>query len=66
MATVTKSQNIMIVEADSSDAEAESLARSASCCAYIKGIPPIFRTQAEQEGWFLPYIIVESWEEEVP
>jgi hypothetical protein len=66
MATVTRSQSIMIVEADSTDVDAESLARSSACCAYIKGIPPFYAAQAQAEGWFLPYIIVETWEEEVP
>lgn len=66
MATVTRSQNIMIIDENAEDSYADTTTRSLSCCAYIRGIPPVFAAIAEAEGWTLPHIFTETWEEEIP
>ena len=66
MATVTRTQDIMIIDESSEDVDAETAARSFSCQAYLRGIPPCLAALAEAEGWTLPHVITETWEEEIP
>lgn len=66
MATITRSQNIMIIDENAEDIDAETTTRSFSCQAYLRGIPPVFAAIAEAEGWTLPHIFTETWEEEIP
>jgi len=66
MATVTRTQDIMIIDENTEGVVAETTARSFSCQAYLRGIPPCLATIAEEEGWTLPHVITETWEEEIP
>jgi hypothetical protein len=66
MATITRSQNIMIIDENTEDTDADVTTRGLSCCAYLRGIPPCLAAIAEAEGWTLPHVITETWEEEIP
>jgi hypothetical protein len=66
MATVTRTQDIMIIDENAEDVVAETTTRSFLCQAYLRGIPPCLATTAEEEGWTLPHVITETWEEEIP
>lgn len=61
---MTKTQRILVVDGTLSDAEASQLSNEHECVAVFKGLPGFLRGQAEAEGWVLPHVFVEQWEEE--
>ena len=62
---VTRSQTIMIFEPGTADSKISYHMKRNKACSYYTGVPPSMQWQAEQEGWSLPKVIVETWEEEV-
>ena len=63
---MTRSQKILIVAADYSDDLAVKLTKENGCVAYITGIPASLIHIAVTEGWILPHVHTETWEEQDP
>ena len=53
-------QKILIGLLTQTDEELYALAMQEGCCAYYKGVPPCYEVIAEEEGWVLPHIYVET------
>jgi hypothetical protein len=63
---MTKYQKLLIVEAGHLNSKSEEIARANGCVAYFTGIPISLMHQATTEGWVLPHIYTESWEDPDP
>lgn len=63
--TVTRSQTFIVFEKDTAESKIAYHVRRNKACAWYDGIPPKWIQRAEDEGWTLPKVIVETWDEEV-
>lgn len=61
-----KSQRILIADRSLSMDEAIAQSTALDCVAIFHGIPQFLRARAEEEGWTLPYVFTDSWEEPDP
>jgi len=63
---VQRSQRLLIIAVDASVEDNLALAQAESCVAVVRGVPSELQARAFAEGWGLPYVYVETWDEAVP
>lgn len=61
-----KSQCILVVERGTDPAASLQLAEAMDCVAVLGGVPSFLADRADAEGWVLPHVLVEEWEEQDP
>jgi hypothetical protein len=53
-------QNILVIPADATVADFIAMAQQNNCVGILRGIPKNLQKQAEEEGWVLPHVYVET------
>ena len=61
-----KSQRILVVDKSLSEDEAIALTTEHDCVAVFRGVPGFLLGRATEEGWTLPYVFTDTWEEPDP
>ena len=56
-------QRWMVAAWESTTDQNLAFCQSEDCVGWFSGIPPFLREQAEEEGWVLPVVWVETFED---
>jgi hypothetical protein len=66
MKSMIRSQKFLIIADDYSTVLAEEIAKENGCVAYFAGIPARLMHIATIEGWILPHVYTETWDDPDP
>ena len=66
MATVQRSQRLLLIAVGTEISDYFDMAKTENCCAIIRGVPSELQARAIAESWTFPRVIIETWDEEVP
>jgi len=66
MATVQRSQRLLLIAVGTEISDYFDMAKTEDCCAIIRGVPSDLQERAIAESWTFPRVVVETWDEEVP